>query len=60
MGTGFNKIGLSGFQLDYFAIIFLGRCLSNISQLPNNTSMFVLLCVFGGRDLCFGCNFNWR
>ena len=27
-------------------------------QLSNNASMFVLLCVYGGRDLCLGCNFN--
>ena len=36
----------------------VGGVLSDISRLPNNTSMFVLLCVFGGRDLCFGCNCN--
>ena len=61
MGTGFNKIWASGFQLDYFVIIFCGFFLGglcNISRVQNDTSMVVLLCVFGGRDLCFGCNFN--
>ena len=33
-----------------------GEVLSDINRLPNNTSMFELLCVFGGRDLCLGVN----
>ena len=35
-----------------------GVILCNISLVQNNISVFVL-CVFGGRDLCFGCNFNF-
>ena len=52
MDTGFNKIWA------FFGGRGGGGVLSDISQLPNNTSMFVLLCVFGGRDLCLGYNFN--
>ena len=60
MDTGFNKIWAFLVFIYLFIFFFLGGGggLSDISRLPNNTSMFVLLCVFGGRDLCLGCNFN--
>ena len=61
MDTGFNKIWAFGVSICLFFFFGGGGGgggLSDIGRLPNNTSMFVLLCVFGGRDLCLGCNFN--
>ena len=54
-----QNLGFQGFIWTILSLFYFGGwVVCNISLVPDNTSMFVLLCVFGGRDLCFGCNFN--